>query len=315
MTPLRVLALVFAFAVPAGAVALHGRSGGPRIHACASRADGRLRLVQKAGACRARERAVSWNVSGPTGSPGPPGPAGAAGPSGAAGPAGRTGATGPAGPRGPKGDAGTTFASLDALAGLPCDGDGRGGRVTLAYDPDGHAVFTCAPQTSTAAIRVNEVSTGTAGAATDEFVELVNAGNAPADIGGYRVVYRAATGSTDVVLATVPAGTRVAAGGFYLLGGTGYKGTVTANQSFSQALAATAGGVGLRDGEGALVDSIGYGSATNGLVESHPAPAPPATGSPGSSDVRLPDGHDTDDNSNDFTVSSAATPGSANRAS
>jgi Lamin Tail Domain/Collagen triple helix repeat (20 copies) len=282
------------------------------IHACAARGDGRLRIVQKANACRARERAVSWNVSGPPGRVGPAGPVGAAGARGTQGPA---GPAGPEGARGPKGDAGTAFSSLDALGGLPCDTAGRGGKVALTYDADGRAVFTCIKQTSTAAIRVNEVSTGTAGAATDEFVELVNPGDAPADIGGFRVVYRAATGTSDVLLATIPSGTTVAPGAFYLLGGSGYKGAATVNQSFTQALAATAGGVGVRDGSGALVDSLGYGSAANGLVEGHPAPAPPATASPGSSDARLPDGHDTDDNSTDFTATSVATPGAANRAS
>jgi hypothetical protein len=185
--------------------------------------------------------------------------------------------------------------------------------VSLTYDADGHAVFTCVAQTSASPVRINEFATGTAGAATDEFVELVNPGPSPADVGGFRVVYRSASGTADVVLATIAAGTTIPSGGFYVLGGSGYKGAVPANQTFAPALAATSGGVGLRDPSGVLVDSVGYGSATNGLVETQPAPTPPATASPGSSDVRLPDGKDTNDNSADFTVSSAATPGAPNR--
>ena len=54
---------------------------------------------------------------------------------------------------------------------------------------------------------------------------------------------------------------------------------------------------------GALVDGVGWGTATNALVEGTAAAAPPATAAPGSSLVRLPDGHDTNANAADFTVS------------
>jgi hypothetical protein len=47
-------------------------------------------------------------------------------------------------------------------------------------------------------------------------------------------------------------------------------------------------------------------------VEGAAAAAPPATASPGSSIVRLPDGHDTDANAADFTVTSTASPRAAN---
>jgi hypothetical protein len=183
----------------------------------------------------------------------------------------------------------------------------------LSYDEAGHAVFMCAPNAGTSAIRVNEVSTGTAGGASDEFVELVNAGTTVVDVGGYRLVYRSGSGTSDVLLATIPAGTPIAPGAFYLFGGSGYAGSKPPDQTFAAGLAATAGGVGIRDAAGELTDSMGYGTATNAFVESHPAPAPPATPTPGSSDVRLPDGHDTDDNAADFSMSAAATPGAPNR--
>jgi len=63
---------------------------------------------------------------------------------------------------------------------------------------------------------------------------------------------------------------------------------------------------------GKLVDSVGYGTATNVFVETHTAAAPATTAPPGSSDIRLPDGHDTDDNSADFTATAAPTPGAPN---
>jgi len=151
------------------------------------------------------------------------------------------------------------------------------------------------------------------GAATNEFVEIVNAGTAAADISGWKLVYRSATGTSDTVLDTIPDGTTLAAHAFYLFGGSGYTGSPAADQSFSTGLAATAGGLGLRDTTGALVDSVGWGStAANGLVEGTPAPAPPATAAPGSSDVRRPDGHDTNDNSVDFAVTTPPTPRATN---
>jgi hypothetical protein len=154
--------------------------------------------------------------------------------------------------------------------------------------------------------------TGTTGAATDEFVEIVNAGDSAVDASGFKVAYRSAAGTSDTVLATLPAGTTIAGHGFYLLGGAGYAGSHAADQSFSAGLAATGGGVGLRDTTGALVDSVAWGTATNAFVEGTVAAAPPTAASPGKSAGRSPDGHDTDDNSIDFTVLAAPSPGSTN---
>jgi lamin tail-like protein/collagen triple helix repeat protein len=311
----RVLALLLAAAVPAGAAAVQHRPHDTTttIQACALKHHGSLRLVSTAADCRRYERPVAWNVRGPQGEPGTSGPAG---PPGAAGPRGERGPAGPPGPQGPKGDPGAGIGSLEALDGVACRAGGQSGRVALSYDASGRATFTCTsappPPSETPVVRINELATGTSASATDEFVELVNAGSAAADISGFKLVYRSAAGTSDVVLATVPDGTTVAAGGFYLLGGSGYAGATQANQSFSSGLAGTGGGVGLRGRDGQVVDSVGYGMATNAFVEAHAAPAPPATASPGSSDVRLPDGHDTDDNAADFSVSANATPGVAN---
>jgi hypothetical protein len=104
----------------------------------------------------------------------------------------------------------------------------------------------------------------------------------------------------------------LAPGAFYLFGGSGYAGAKAADQPFSAGLAGTAGGIGLRDAAAKLVDSAGYGTATNAFVETHAAAAPPSTTPPGSSDIRLPDGKDTDDNSADFAVTAAPTPGAPN---
>jgi hypothetical protein len=301
-TPLRSLLLLLLVAAPAvGAVAVaHVPPRGADVIRGCVRKDGRFRLATQKYPCRKNERAISWNVRGPQGNPGPAGPAGppgadgAPGAAGAPGPQGEPGLQGPAGPKGergppgPKGDPGTIEA-LERLDGVACRAGGRNGAVTLSYDSSGHAVFTCTETASAAGLSVNEFSTGTAASATDEFVEIVNAGSSAADIGGYKLAYRSSAGTSDVPLATVPEETVLAAGAFYLFGGSGYAGAKPANQSFSQALAASAGGIGMRNATGRLVDSVGYGTATNAFVETHPAAAPPATAVPGSSDIRLPD--------------------------
>jgi hypothetical protein len=238
--PLRMLTIGLALAGPsAGAVAWHTAEGSApaTIQACAALKDGRLRLVPAAAACRRRERAVSWNVAGPPGEAGPAGP---------------PGEPGPPGPPGP------SVTSLEDLDGLACHAGGRDGTVSLVYDSGGHAVFTCASPSGGAAVaKINEFGTGTAATLTDEFVELVNLGSEPADISGFRLVYRSGTGTSDVALATVPAGTTLEPGAFYLFGGSGYAGAGPADQSFSAALASSAGAVGLRNPAGELVDSVG----------------------------------------------------------
>jgi len=323
----RLLLVALPLALVAGA-ALAAQPSGRRpssavINACVKKKDGRVRIVAAAASCRRNEQAVSWNAqgqpgpagpAGAAGQPGPTGPAGAPGPAGIAGPKGDPGAPGAAGATGPRGPAGAGLSSLESLNGIGCNAGGHAGTVALTYDASGVATITCGSTGGggTSALRVNELMTGSTGAAANEFVEIVNTGTAAADIGGFRLAYRSGAGTSDVTLATVPAGTTLAAGGFYLFGGSAYAGTRAPDQSFSAAIAATAGGVALRDSAGAIVDSVGYGDAVNAFVEGHPASAPPATATPGSSAIRLPDGHDTNDNAADFSVSASPTPGSSN---
>jgi collagen type I alpha len=318
------------------------------IHACAKKKDGRLRTVAGAANCRRDERALQWNVQGPKGDPGSEGPAGPAGPAGTAGqtgaagpmgpagavgPAGPPGATGPAGAQGPQGPAGPQGAtgaagpqgpagaginSLEDLNGVACHAGGQAGTVAVSYDSSGNAVIACTPGGGggggSGPIKVNEFSTGVTSAATNEFVELYNAGTTSVDVSGYKVVYRSASGTSDTTLATLPAGTTLAVGAFYLLGGSGYSGTVAADQSFGTSLAATGGSLAVKTSTGTLVDAVAYGTAANGLGEGQPAAAPPTTAAPGSSDIRLPDGHDTDANAADFAASAHPTPKAANTA-
>jgi hypothetical protein len=198
---------------------------------------------------------------------------------------------------------------------VPCAVAGAAGTIALSFDTAGRATFTCvmqAPAPAPPSVCVNEVETGTAALAGDEFVELFNAGASPADVGGWKLVYRSAAGTSDTTLATIPSGTSIPAGAFYLLASNAYTGSAPPDLSFASGLAAAGGAVGLRDGGGVLVDGVGWGTAANALVETAPAPAPPAT-TPGSSIVRLPDGRDTGNNALDLTVTTPPTPGASNR--
>src|SRR5262249_6116644 len=153
-------------------------------------------------------------------------------------------------------DPGSGLAKFEDLNGLPCTA-GTPGTVSVSYDAQRHAIITCVASGGQAAVRVNEFMTGVTGAATNEFVEIVNSGSSAADLSGWKLVYRSVAGTSDTVLATIPDGTTLAAGAFYLFGGSGYTGGPAADQSFSTGLAATGGGVGIRDAGGNLVDSVG----------------------------------------------------------
>jgi hypothetical protein len=266
------------------------------IEACARLKDGRLRAVSAAASCRRRERPLEWNIQGPKGD------------------AGAQGADGQPGPPGPPGDPAPTLTSLEVLDGLVCHAGAQDGKTSLSYDTAHRAVITCVVTPQASAIDVNEFSTGVSGAATDEFVELVNAGSSTSDMSGYKVVYRSASGTSDTTLATLPAGALLAPGAFYLVGGSGYAGGAAPDQSFGAAIATTGGSIGIRDADGRLLDAVAYGTAANGLGEGSPAPAPPATADPGSSSIRLPDGHDTQDNAADFSVTATPTPKAPNSA-
>jgi len=159
------------------------------------------------------------------------------------------------------------------------------------------------------AIVVNELATGTVASASDEYIEMFNNSNTAVDLSDWTVVYRAAAGVSDTTLVTIPAGTTIQPGGFYLLGGAGYNGATVADQSFTSGLSAVGGAVGIRNVGRTLVDSVGWGTATNALVEGTPAVAPPA----GSGIDRQPDGFDTNNNSTDFKVSATLTPRAPNQ--
>jgi hypothetical protein len=199
------------------------------------------------------------------------------------------------------------------LAGLACAVGTRTGSIAIDYDAatsDAHIRCILAGDTPTP-VRINEFSTGVEGALTDEFVEVVNAGTQAVDLSGYKLVYRSASGTSDVSLGTLSEGAVLGAGAFLLFGGSGYAGTHPPDRLFATSLASAGGAVGLRDSSGALLDSVGWDTATNALVEGMVAGAPTIAPAPGKSAGRHPDGQDTNDNAADFTEG-APTPGAPN---
>ena len=300
------VALAIAAAVLAGAAVAAIPEGNGVIHGCRKVDGGALRVVGRASACKASERSLDWNQRGPAG---PAGPAGAQGP---AGPKGATGAQGPQGPQVPQGPPGPALASFDSLAGLPCTNGGQAGAISISYDGSGLAQIKCvAGSSGSATILINEFSVGIEGALGDEFVEIVNTGTAAADLSGWKLVYRSGAGTSDVSLGTLVDGTTLAPGAFFLFGGSAYSGAHPADKSFSAGLASAAGGVAIKDADGNVVDSVGWGDATNAFVEGTAAAAPTIAPAPGKSDARHPDGHDTNVNSADFAIGDP-TPGTGN---
>jgi type VI secretion system secreted protein Hcp len=105
------------------------------IHACVAKADGSVRIVAVANACKNGEAALDWSQQGPAGDIGPAGPAGRDGRDGVTGPQGATGPQGPAGAAG--GGSGGTSDAIDASMSIvgqktgQFNGDGRNGKIDV----------------------------------------------------------------------------------------------------------------------------------------------------------------------------------------
>jgi hypothetical protein len=149
---------------------------------------------------------------------------------------------------------------------------------------------------------INEVQTaGTTAQA--EFVEVYNPGP-DCSFQGWKLVYRSATGTTDVVLFDTTV--TLTKQGYAVFGGSGYIGTKAGVMQGS--LAGDKGQLQLRDQSASVSDSMGYGTTTGSFVRGSAAPVPPANQSIG----RRPNGVTTLNNAADFKVLAAPSPGVAN---
>ncbi len=155
---------------------------------------------------------------------------------------------------------------------------------------------------------ISQIQMGGGANANDEFIEIHNNGDDPVDLNGYRVVYRSATGTNDVgPMAVWTTSTILQPGHYYLIAAVSYDGGVAPDKVYDPAvctcsMAAAGGGIAIRLGDsntGTVIDSIGWGTATNVFVENTATPAP---GNDNSKIRGLNGCQDTDNNSSDFTT-------------
>lgn len=171
-----------------------------------------------------------------------------------------------------------------------------------ARQTSGAAIAAAVAWPPSTGLLVAELVTGGA-SASDEYVELTNAGSSSLDLAGLEVVYVTSSGSTVTRKASWTSSLLVEPGRHVLIANALGVYAVAADLTYSGGFAATGGALVVRPIGGAPLDSIGWGDATNSFVEGVAAPAPPA----GSSVERRPGGAsgntvDTNDNSADLFV-------------
>ena len=151
------------------------------------------------------------------------------------------------------------------------------------------------------------------GSATDEFIEIKNTSSTPIDLAGYIVVYRSANGTDDgSPMASWPSSTILDPGKFYLIAAQGsYDGGVAADKTYdptTRSMSASNGGLAIRQGSvntGAIIDSVAWGTVTNGFTEGSTTTAPANN----NSQIRKDNGcQDTDSNSADFQAQVPSAP-------
>ena len=184
------------------------------------------------------------------------------------------------------------------------------GNLPVRQSPAESKSSSAAAVSTTLVISQFQVAGGTA---ADEFVELHNVSSTGVNLNGLRVVYRSSGGTTDTAVVEWTSNITVPAGGYYLIAHpTGYDGTPAANITYTSGstglFSGTAGGFAIRSGAantGTIIDSVGYGSVTNGFAETAATTAPAAN----ASKARKASGcTDTDNNSSDFETLNPSVP-------
>ena len=122
---------------------------------------------------------------------------------------------------------------------------------------------------------IGEVVTGGA-SASDEYVEIYNAGAAAVDMAGDELVYVTASGATITRKSAVASPLVIDPGRHFLVANSAGVYAPLADTTYAGGLAADGGSLVLRTATGTVIDAVGWGAATNSYVEGSAAPAPPA---------------------------------------
>jgi cysteine-rich repeat protein len=203
-----------------------------------------------------------------------------------------------------------TCGGMDQLC---CPGDECTAPLTCR---GGGCAIECSPRAATTAIVISEFGTRGAGGAADEFFEIYNAGGREIDISGWEIRKYAASGTVSPC-GTLPSGTALRAGQFFLIGWPLYVGPTADFVVACTSIADTGGSLEIRDAGGRRIDLVGWGSAM--VVEGVPLSSMPlgsgasyerraldcstsGTMAPGGDDAALGNSYDSDDNSMDFVV-------------
>ncbi len=177
-------------------------------------------------------------------------------------------------------------ASVDELAS-----DGETGDASTASQPSdpfglNHIVIS--------AVQI----TGGAGHTTDDYVEFYNPTAQQFNLKGYRLVKRTKVGTSDTSIKSWTDDAFIPSGGKYRWANTGYPGSADMRTSGS---IADDNAVALRKGgedTGEIIDAVGWGAASNALVESSPFSTNPTAGQTLSRKQWV----DTNNNASDFEL-------------
>jgi hypothetical protein len=165
--------------------------------------------------------------------------------------------------------------------------------------------------------------TGPAGG-LDEILEIYNTSDRTVDIGGAQVFYTSASGGSRSGRATVPMGTRLPPGGFFLFAGSGYSVAPMPDATAWTMGASDSGGSWSLEHGGTVLDRVCWGTAVASICEGT-ALAPLSPSSSGSyerkanatstapsmssgADASAGNRHDTNDNGADFVLRATREP-------
>lgn len=150
-------------------------------------------------------------------------------------------------------------------------------------------------------IIINEIQP--AGSGTDEFIELFNPGDSDIVMDGYKLAKKTKTGSESALLSSAKFSGTIQAHGYFLIAHPSVKDTISADLAYSSSsyYVSNDNTVLLYDNAGAIIDKIGFGSATD--FETAPASNPNNEES-----LERKNFADTENNSDDFSVNSLPSP-------